>query len=391
MPVPFLSEPPILKMNPSSLDRNDRSQYNRLQWFWIVFGLFCIVFILEFSTPSAFIFGYLYIAPILLASARLQRSRAIQMNAIAIALTLLNIWIPDSTEIYPSTIVNRIIVVIALLVTGFLSDRNRYYQEAIVNQQSQIQAKEKLMWLREDFTSTLTHDLKTPLLGAIETLKALQQERFGTVSTAQQPVFATMIRSHQTSLQLLETLLDIYRNDNEGLNLHLNPLDLTTLAEEAASTLLDLATNRRVYLSFHYGDSDFRRSLWVNGDALQLQRVLTNLLVNAIDHSRRGNRVEIMLESQASYQVVKILDTGSGIQPDEFTHLFERFYQGQSDRQAKGTGLGLYLSRQIVAAHGGIIWAENRSPIGALFGFKLPAISPHPISHDSTTPANSPS
>jgi two-component system NarL family sensor kinase len=110
--------------------------------------------------------------------------------------------------------------------------------------------------------------------------------------------------------------------------------------------------------------------------------VLTNLLVNAINHSRRGDRIEIMLTSQASYQVVKILDTGSGIQPDQLSHLFERFYQGQSDaygglclRQAKGTGLGLYLSRQIIAAHGGTIWAENRAPSGALFAFKLPIAS----------------
>ncbi|WP_019502024.1 sensor histidine kinase [Pseudanabaena sp. PCC 6802] len=376
-------------MKPGSLYRNARAQSSRLKWFWIVVGLFSIVFILEFSTPPAFIFGYLYIAPILLASTQLGQNSTIIATIISIALTLLNLWIPDSTDIHPSTIANRIIVVIALLVTAFLSDRNRYYQEAITQQQSQIQAKENLMWLREDFTSTLTHDLKTPLLGAIETLKALQQESFGAVSSAQRSVFATMIRSHQTSLRLLETLLDVYRNDTEGLTLHLSSLDLTALAEETASTLLDLATSRRVYLSFCYGESDFRRSLWVNGDALQLQRVLTNLLVNAINHSRRGDRVEIVLESQASYQVVKILDTGSGIQPDEFAHLFERFYQGHSDRQAKGTGLGLYLSRQIVAAHGGIIWAENRSPIGALFGFKLPAISPHPTPHDSTTPANS--
>jgi two-component system, NarL family, sensor kinase len=132
----------------------------------------------------------------------------------------------------------------------------------------------------------------------------------------------------------------------------------------------------------NYGDSEFRRSLWVNGDPFQLQRVLTNLLINAIHHSRRGDRVETVMESQAAYQVIKILDTGSGITAAELPHLFERFYQGQGDRQAKGTGLGLYLSRQIVEAHGGTIWAENRVPKGALFGFKLPS-SPHHAAENS--------
>lgn len=344
----------------------------QLNWSWILVGLISVVFVLEFSTPSEFVFGYLYTAPILLASARLRRRRTVQITAVAVALTLLNIWIPDPTAITLATVINRLIAATALLVTGFLSDRHRHHQDAIAQQQSQLD----LMRLREDFTFTLTHDLKTPLLGAIATLTAFQEERFGAVSTAQYQVIATMIRSHQTSLQLLETLLDVYRNDAEGLNLNLTTLDLTTLAEETASTVLDLATSRRVYVVFNHGESNIRRSLWVKGDALQLQRVFTNLLVNAINHSRRGDHIEIMLISQASYQVVKILDTGSGIQPDQFSHLFERFYQGHSDRQAKGTGLGLYLSRQIIAAHGGTIWAENRVPSGALFGFKLPIASP---------------
>jgi two-component system NarL family sensor kinase len=234
--------------------------------------------------------------------------------------------------------------------------------------------------LREDFASTLTHDLKTPLLGAVETIKAFQKEKFGAVLPTQQKVLATMARSHETSLDLLETLLDVYRNDTEGLKLDLAPVDLSILAETVMATLMELAANRRIHLSLNYGNSDWKRSLWVNGDALQLQRVFSNLLINAINHSRRGDHVEVVLEAQTFYQVVKILDTGAGIQHEQFPHLFERFYQGHSDygvlsqRQAKGSGLGLYLSRQIIEAHNGIIWAENRVPNGAIFAFKLPVL-----------------
>jgi two-component system, NarL family, sensor kinase len=363
-------------MNQPDRDRN-HSSHNSIQWFWLVIGLIAVIFILEFSTPSEFIVGYLYTAPILLASARLQRRRTDRITIVAIVLTLLNIWIPDPSRITLATFSNRSIAAMALLVTGFLSERNRSHQETIVRQQKQIEADRTLMRLREDFTFTLTHDLKTPLLGAIETLKAFQAEIFGRVTPAQHQVIETIARSHRSSLQLLDTLLDVYRNDAEGLRLDITLVDLASLAEETASTLLNLARSRRVYISFNYGDTQIRRSLWVKGDRLQLQRVCTNLLANAIEHSRRGDRVEILLESQASYQVVKFLDTGSGIHPEEFSHLFERFYQGNSDRQAKGTGLGLYLSRQIVAAHKGIIWAENLVPSGALFGFKLPIASSH--------------
>jgi two-component system, NarL family, sensor kinase len=357
------------------------SQITPPDWSLLIAGLVLLMLLLEFTTPSAFVFGYLYTAPILLTSTRLPRKATFKITAIAITLTLLNLWLP-TPSINMATVVNRSIAALSLLVTGFLGDRHRYYQDAIAQQQAKLQAQDQLASLREDFASTLTHDLKTPLLGAIETLNAFQQEKFGSVSPTQQQVIATMTRSHRNSLQLVETLLDIYRNDTEGLNLQLAIVDLVPLVEEVANTLSDLAASRRVHLTFNYGDSEFRQSLWVNGDTFQLQRVLTNLLVNAIHHSRRGDRVETMMESQAAYQVIKILDTGSGITAAELPHLFERFYQGQGDRQARGTGLGLYLSRQIVEAHGGTIWAENRVPKGALFGFKLPS-SPHHAAENS--------
>lgn len=362
----------------------------------LIVAIFIFLGILEYSTPNDYVFGYLYSGAILLVSSWFGGMATTSATFVAVFLTMLNVWIPVREVIQPSTIASRVIAAIALIVTGFLSQRLRKSQKAIALTQTQLEAQAQLVRLREDFASTLTHDLKTPLLGAIETIKAFQQEKFGAVSPMQQKVLATMAHSHETSLDLLETLLDVYRNDTEGLKLDLAPVDLSILAEVAASTLTELAANRRIHLSLNYGNSDWKRSLWVNGDALQLQRVFSNLLINAINHSRRGDHVEVVLEPQTSYQVVKILDTGAGIQPEQFPHLFERFYQGNSDsygalsakalpsgiryhsglsqRQAKGSGLGLYLSRQIIEAHGGIIWAENRVPNGAIFGFKLPVL-----------------
>lgn len=352
---------------------------DRSHILWVSLSLCLVVAILEYSTPSDYVFGYLYIGPILLASRYLLRTAILRLTVLSIILTILNLWIPNNNLTTEPTVANRLIAVLAISATGLLSIRNRHYQEMLGQQQAKITAQEELAIVREDFVSTLSHDLKTPLLGAIETLKAFQQGQFGTVQSAQTKVLETIIRSHHNSLQLVDTLLDIYRNDTEGLRLNLTAVDLVKLAEEIASSLFDLAASRRVYLSFNYGDSDFRKLLWVKGDPLQLQRVFLNLLTNAINHTPRGGKIEIVLESQPSYQVAKIIDTGAGITPEELPHLFERFYQGHSNRHAKGSGLGLYLTRQIVEAHGGNLWAENRLPHGALFGFRLPAL-PHPLS-----------
>ncbi|WP_442932861.1 sensor histidine kinase [Microcoleus sp. herbarium13] len=336
--------------------------------------LFAIVIALEFTTPSEYLFGYLYTGPILLANSRLSRLGKLQITLLAAALTLLNLILPYGEKIALATVANRAIAVVALGVTGYLSDRNQQYQEAIAVAKAQLQSQQQLASIREDFVSTLSHDLKTPMLGAIETIKAFKLAKFGDVTSAQQKVLETMARSHKMTLQLVETLLDVYRNDTEGLTLQLSPVNLVTLAEQVIATLIDLSAARRVYISMSYGESDFRRSLWVQGDAVQLQRVFVNLLTNAINHSPRGGKVEIVMESYATVQVVKVIDSGLGITSDELPHLFERFYQGNGDRQATGSGLGLYLSRQIIEAHGGIILAENKLPHGALFGFRLPAI-----------------
>ena len=341
--------------------------------FWMILGSFGLLFGLEIATPPDYVISYLYVSPILLANARLSRAVAFQFMFAAVILTLLSIWMPNKGTIQTAMVVNRLITVLALIVTGVLSDRHRQTQQTLVVQQIKLQAQEKIMNMREDFASTLAHDLKTPLLGAIETLKAFDREQFGIIQSKQKLVLATMIRSHQNSLYLVETLLDVYRNETEGLQLQLAPINLAVLAEDVATSLLTLSTSRRVYLNLNYGDSDFRKFLWVNGDAFQLRRVFTNLLTNAINHSPRGAKVEVVLETQSSYQVVQVIDIGAGIKSDEKPHLFERFYQGQSDRLASGSGLGLYLTRQLIEAHGGTIWAENRLPHGAIFGFRLPA------------------
>jgi two-component system NarL family sensor kinase len=369
----------ILQMLPLKLVTHKSAR--RLSTFWLIVGFFTVVVLLEFSTPPDYVFGYLYIGPILLANPRLSRVATVQVTVFACVLTILNVFVPGIYFVRASTIASRLIAIIAMVVTGFLCDRNRIYQEVLLQQAAKLHAHQKVASVREDFASTLTHDLKTPLLGAIETLQAFQRENFGPVVPAQKKVLATMIKSHQTSLQMVETLLDVYRNDMEGLKLQLAPVNLVEIAEEVAGALTELASSRRVYISFNHGESDFRKFLWVYGDAFQLQRVFANLLTNAINHSLRGGKVEVVLESGSSYQTAKVMDSGAGMTPEELPYLFERFYQGHSDRQAKGSGLGLYLSRQIIEAHGGIIWAENRQPApdaasdafsGAVFGFKLP-------------------
>ncbi len=331
-----------------------------------------VIMVLDFFTPPEYILGFLYLFPLLIANRRLPQRFVVMITGVIAFLMLLNLWVPNSELVTLPAVINRLVANLSIVVTAVLSLRNTHYARAIVHQQSQLTAKSQLESMREDFASTLTHDLKTPLLGAIATLDAFLQGHFGPISSLQSQVLSTMERSHRTSLQLLETLLDVYRNDSAGLRLNLEPIDLTMLVEETANQVAALAYHRQVQISIGHGQSEFRRSLKLEADELQLQRVLMNLLVNAINHSSRGDRIEVILESSGFQHSVHVKDQGAGLQPGELEHLFQRFYQGESDRQAKGSGLGLYLARQIITAHHGTIWAESLFQRGSVFAFQLP-------------------
>ncbi|NJK35706.1 MAG: HAMP domain-containing histidine kinase [Oscillatoriales cyanobacterium SM2_2_1] len=338
----------------------------------LLVGIFATVMVLEYGTPPPFVFGYLYIGAVLLASLQLGRRVTLGVTAMAAGLTILNLWIPGVEPVSVVTVANRSITVLALVITAWLGDRLRHYEALMTQQTMQLTTQTQLTKVREDFVSTITHDLKTPLLGAIETLSALEGGQFGSISAAQKRAIAIMMRSHSMSLQLLDTLLDVYRNDMDGLHLQRHWVNLTRIAEESMMHLTSFAMARQISLCLRQGNSDFRQDYWLHGDALQLQRVLSNLMLNAINHSPRGCKVEVAITLKNHYCHVQVLDEGTGLAERELPYLFERFYQGNGDRQAKGTGLGLYLSRQIVEAHGGKIWAEGRSPQGAIFTFCLP-------------------
>lgn len=345
------------------------NQFNNHSFDWLIVMIFIVVIALEYSTPSDYVFGYLYTVAILLVKYHRGSQIIMIITLLGAGLTLLNLFIPVSEIHNLPTVINRSIAFIALLITGWLSSRNRIYEEKIARQQTQIKSQAKLTSIREDFVSTLTHDLKTPLLGAIETIKSFQAGFFGNVTPKQHKVLDMMRISHQSTLQLVETVLDIYRNDIEGLQLKQEPVNLVVLWEKIITNLTNLAQSRRIYLSLRY---NHREKLWVRGDSFQLQRVFINLLSNAINHSPRGSKVKIILKSKDNQQQILVIDKGSGISPDELPYLFQRFYQVNSTRQGKGSGLGLYLSRQIIETHGGKIWAENRPHQGAIFGCSLP-------------------
>ncbi len=235
-----------------------------------------------------------------------------------------------------------------------------------------VDERDQIARQREDFVSRLTHDLRTPLVAADRMLLLFQQGALGELSPIMHEAVDTMIRSNKNLLQMVNTLLEVYRFEAGRKNLTFLPVDIADVLEEVAKELTPLAGDKGLPLKLQFDQKP--TSTKVLGDRLELHRVFTNLVGNAIKFTDAGSVTIRLLPDQATNNTMKIEveDTGSGISPQDQATLFERFRQGSHKRS--GSGLGLYLSRRIVEAHKGSIEVNSELGKGSLFIVRLPIL-----------------
>ncbi|WNZ28146.1 hybrid sensor histidine kinase/response regulator (plasmid) [Leptolyngbya sp. NK1-12] len=222
----------------------------------------------------------------------------------------------------------------------------------------------------EDFIASLTHDLRTPLIAADHMLHLLRRGTFGKTLPEMRDSLEQVVQSNQTLLEMVDTLLEIYQYEAGCKDLYFYKVDLWELSQSVVRELTPLAMTKGLALSLTLVGAADETSLWVRGDRLELRRLLTNLVGNAIRYTDTGS-VELRLQymtrdsPENSSIILEVEDTGIGIAPEEQEVLFERFRQGNHHRQ--GNGLGLYHSHQIVQAHHGTIQVESEVGKGTLF------------------------
>lgn len=240
-----------------------------------------------------------------------------------------------------------------------------------------IDEQQKMSRQREDFVSRLTHDLRTPLVAADRMLALFQQETFCKISPEMKQAIAVMIRSNQNLMEMVNTLLEVYRFEAGKKTLNLEKCDLTEISEEVISELTPLAVEKNLTLKLntHELNQVENHGGIVLGDRLELRRVLNNLIGNAIKFTDTGG-VEIRIlktcptKTHQGEVVIEVEDTGYGIAPEDQATIFERFRQGRNKRS--GSGLGLHLSQRIIEAHGGEIELLSELSKGSIFKIKLP-------------------
>ncbi|MBW4654129.1 MAG: hybrid sensor histidine kinase/response regulator [Kaiparowitsia implicata GSE-PSE-MK54-09C] len=238
------------------------------------------------------------------------------------------------------------------------------------------QQREQLIRQREDFVSRLTHDLRTPLVAADRMYKLFQEDAFGELSPEMQDAIAVMVRSNKNLLQMVNTLLEVYRHESGRKSMSFSLCDMRSIVQEVAQELTPLIQEKGLQLIVDLPE-DGACLTSVLGDSLELRRVLINLVGNSIKFTDEGS-ISIRLRGADPPNTpnrvrLDVIDTGGGIPSEDLQMLFERFRQGNHKRA--GSGLGLYLSRRIIETHRGNISVKSELGKGSIFTVRLPARS----------------
>jgi two-component system, sensor histidine kinase and response regulator len=243
-----------------------------------------------------------------------------------------------------------------------------------------------------DFIAHLTHDLRTPLVGANLMFKLFQQESFGVLSAEMHEALAAMDRSNQNLLELVNTLLEVHCYESGNKNLTLTSCNMWEIIQDIVQELQPLAQYKSVVLSAS-SDVPEPDSLKVLGDCQEIRRMIANLAGNALKFTDSGS-IEIRLSffiademAHNGWVSIETQDTGLGMSAEEQAVIFQRFRTGNHRRA--GSGLGLHLVQRIVTTHSGTITVISEPGKGSLFKIRLPAHSAQDLDENTNLLANS--
>lgn len=236
---------------------------------------------------------------------------------------------------------------------------------------------------RESFIAIVAHDLKNALMAISGSSHlALRKAARGDTQYSQKALSVVVSKAAQ-AIQLVNDMVDVNNVDRGRFRMFIAPVNLVALVREEMEAAQGLSAQHTIALHTTC------EAVEIAADSLRLRQVLDNLLSNAIRYSPAGGTIAVQLTTaleQAAPSdaadvpgfpqavLLTVTDQGIGIAPGDLPHIFDRFYRGRGEQVAGGSGLGLYIASQIVAQHGGRLWAESQPGAGTRFYVSLPVV-----------------
>ncbi len=234
----------------------------------------------------------------------------------------------------------------------------------------QILRAEHAVRAREDVVAVVSHDLKGPLQVVQIATRFLRNKSADADSIAS---LDRIDRARNGMAVLITDLLDMAKIEAGRFRVEPTPCETLAVVAEVVTFLKALAEVRSLRL-----EGAAVEDAWILADRDRLFQVLANLLDNAIKLTPAGGTVSISTSINDGFARFAVRDAGPGIDPNILPHVFERYWQSPTSRRRGGSGLGLYIAKGLVEAHGGRIWVESTLGAGSTFSFTIPTTSPPP-------------
>lgn len=222
--------------------------------------------------------------------------------------------------------------------------------------------------LKSAFVANMSHEIRTPLNSIIGFSSLIAE---GELSPEQKALYTSQVQNNSDYLlQLIEDIIDVSKIESNQLTVSFREVDVSALMEKLVHSFqLAIADKKELQIVMH---SDCRNVV-VMADPMRLEQVFRNLLSNAVKFTEKG-AIEMGCQKSADYYTFYVKDSGIGLHPDHHQAIFDRFIKIENEKQHlfRGTGIGLYLSKQLVEMFGGKIWLESELGKGACFYFTIP-------------------
>jgi signal transduction histidine kinase len=235
-----------------------------------------------------------------------------------------------------------------------------------------IQEESKLLKqvdnLKQNFISLMSHDLKTPV-AKISGIADILKMKYGNVHTAEQnELIDNIVNSTKDLNNFINSILDLTKIESQNLTLRKESKDINNIIESIVEKLEFEAGAKQMTI-----ESDLSPLYPIQVDTVLMNRVISNLIENALKYSGKGKTVFVKTWDDAEWVYVDIRDNGVGIGPDDLAHIFDKFYRVKNDstHAIKGSGLGLYLVKYFIELHNGVISATSQPGEGTSFIIKL--------------------
>lgn len=223
----------------------------------------------------------------------------------------------------------------------------------------------QLQEAQEEYLSLISHDLRAPLTAILGRAELLLRWLLKQGFARQVRSVEAIVDSGRRMNTMIQELLDRSVLESGNLELRRVPADLVPLVQQIVEQIAVPPNHERITI---HADAQVP----VLADARRIERVVTNLLTNALKFSSPTDQVLVRVYADGHRALVAITDHGRGIDAGDLPHLFEKHYRAQTGTGVDGSGLGLYISRLIIEAHGGRVWVESTVGLGSIFTFSLP-------------------